>query len=372
MTTGGTSESDSTVNTSGMTFTSSSGHRTLEASTTQKVMDRTQQHANSVRNRRASIIREVSQEEHQSVSTRVVTNYNHMHALSIQYYEVVQIYRVEVGISDVEKCIFIPMKLIDFTQPVIDKYRLVLARSAVDRNALELLTTRYGVVEVMPQTPRITRNKLLDRLVKVGVAQTVTRESLFSLAMELKPAVEAPAVSKPALSLVAKEAVSVRPSFVDVLAAKGYDLAQIDHAAQIIGKGLVRPNSDSLFLPDDAVITGLMVRDGVVTQKQAKVRGESTIIGIGPDGVSLTQSLPITDIESILLTSGKEEAQTISLVLQCKLPGSRFPPRHQGPAGRRHRSPGSDALRQRAGQQGSDRSPERQQAALQSGHLPVA
>jgi protein involved in polysaccharide export with SLBB domain len=325
VTTGGTSESDSTVNTSGMTFTSSSGHRSLEASTTQKVMDRTQQHANSVRNRRASIIREVSQEEHQSVSTRVVTNYNHMHALSIQYYEVVQIYRVEVGISDVEKCIFIPMKLIDFTQPVIDKYRLVLARSAVDRNALELLTTRYGVVEVMPQTPRITRNKLLDRLIKVGVAQTVSRESLFSLAMDVRPAVEASAVNKPALSLVAKEAVSVRPSFVDVLAAKGYDLAQIDHATQIIGRGLVRPNSDSLFLPDDAVITGLMVRDGVVTQKQAKVRGESTIIGIGPDGVSLTQSLPITDIESVLLTSGKEETQTISLVLQCNYLGVVFP-----------------------------------------------
>lgn len=325
VTTGGTTTSDSTVNTSGMTFTSSSGNRSLEASTTQKVMDRTQQHANSVRNRRASIIREVSQEEHQSVSTRVVTNYNHMHALSIQYYEVVQIYRVEVGVSDVEKCIFVPMKLVDFTQPVIDKYRLVLARAAQDRIAYELLTTRYGVVEIMPQTPRITPNKLLDKLVRLDVAKLVTRESLFSLVTDLKPVIETQAAPKASELAIAKETVNIRPSVVDVLAAKGYDLAQIGYAAKVIGRGLVRPNSDSLFLPDDTVITGLMVRDGIVTGKQAKVRGENTMIGIAPDGVSLTQSLPMTEIESILLTSGKEEEQTLTLVLQCNYLGVVFP-----------------------------------------------
>lgn len=325
VTTGGTTTSDSTVNTNGMTFTSSSGNRSLEASTTQKVMDRTQQHANSVRNRRASIVREVSQEEHQSVSTRVVTNYNHMHALSIQYYEVVQIYRVEVGISEVEKCLFIPMKLVDFTQSVIDKYRLVLARSAQDRNAYELLTTRYGVVEMMPQTPRITPNKLLAQRVKLEIAKSAAQESLASLAMDVKPAIEAQAALKVSEPLVAKETVNLRPSVVNVLAAKGYDLSQLDYAAKVIGKGVVRPNSDSLFLPDDTVMTGLMVREGVVTVKQAKVRGENTLIGIASDGVSLTQSLLITDLESILLTSGKEEEQTITLVLQCNYLGVVLP-----------------------------------------------
>lgn len=248
-----------------------------------------------------------------------------MHALSIQYYEVVQIYRVEVGISDVEKCIFIPMKLVDFTQSVVDKYRLVLARSAQDRNARELLTTRYGVVEIMPQTPRITPGKLQDKLAKLQVATAVARDHLFLLAMDSKSSLDAPAAPKVSEPLVAKATVNVRPSIVDVLAAKGYDLAQIDYAAKVIGKGVVRPNSDSLFLPDDTVITGLIVRDGVVTVKQAKVRGENTIIGIASDGVSLAQSLPITEIESILLTSGKEEEQTITLVLQCNYLGVVFP-----------------------------------------------
>jgi hypothetical protein len=325
VTTGGTTESESTVSTTGMTFTSSSGNRSLEASTTQKVMDRTQQHANSVRNRRASIVREVSQEEHQSVSTRVVTNYNHMHALSMQYYEVVQIYRVEVGISDVEKCIFIPMKLVDFTQSMIDKYRLVLARSALDRNAYELLTTRYGVVEILPQTSRITPNKLLAKVATTQIARSVLRENLFSLAMDMPLIADTQAAAKATEQPIAKEILNIRPSVVDVLAAKGYDLAQIDYAAKVIGKGIVQPNSDSLFLPDDTVITGLLVQNGIVTKIEAKVRGENTLVGIGADGVSLTQSLPVTEIELVHLTSGKEDEQTITLVLQCNYLGVVFP-----------------------------------------------
>ena len=54
----------------------------------------TQQAASSVRNRRASIVKEVSEQEHEAVSTRIVANYNHMHALTVQYFEVVQLYRV--------------------------------------------------------------------------------------------------------------------------------------------------------------------------------------------------------------------------------------------------------------------------------------
>ena len=68
--------------------TSRSGRRNISATMLQDITDSTQQNANAARNRRASIVKEVSQAESEKVSTRVVTNYNHMHALSIQYYEV--------------------------------------------------------------------------------------------------------------------------------------------------------------------------------------------------------------------------------------------------------------------------------------------
>ena len=132
-----------------MSFSSSSGRRDLSASMTQNVVDHTQQQANAARNRRATVVKEVSQQEHESVSTRVVANYNHMHALSIQYYEVVQIYRVAVQLARVEKCIFVPMRLIDFNNPkMVRLFHLALAGAAVDRNASTLLSTNFDTVEV--------------------------------------------------------------------------------------------------------------------------------------------------------------------------------------------------------------------------------
>ncbi|HEX6226819.1 MAG TPA: hypothetical protein VFZ52_20515 [Chryseolinea sp.] len=135
--------------TEAMSFSSSSGRRDLSAAMAQNVMDSTQQNANAVRNRRASVVKEVSQEEHEKISTRVVTNYNHMHALSIQYYEVIQIYRVAVQLSEVVKCLFIPMKLINFENPeIVRKFQAALLRAAIDKDAADLLANNFDSVDV--------------------------------------------------------------------------------------------------------------------------------------------------------------------------------------------------------------------------------
>jgi hypothetical protein len=77
-----------------VTVTRSSGQRDVTSEMAQNIMDRTHQHSSTSRNKRASIVQEVSQTEKENISTRVVTNYNHMHALTIQYFEVVELYRV--------------------------------------------------------------------------------------------------------------------------------------------------------------------------------------------------------------------------------------------------------------------------------------
>ena len=81
---GGSNGSSSTT-TDAMSASSSFGLRNVAADYAQNINDRTQQNATSARDRRASTVREVSQEEHESISTRVLTNYNHMHALTVQY-----------------------------------------------------------------------------------------------------------------------------------------------------------------------------------------------------------------------------------------------------------------------------------------------
>lgn len=132
-----------------MSFSSSSGRRDLMASMSQNVVDRTQQQANAARNRRATVVKEVSQNEHESVSTRVVTNYNHMHALSIQYYEVVQIYRVSVALQRVERCLFLPMQLVDFHNlDLVRRFHGTLAAAAIDNDARTMLTTDFDTVQI--------------------------------------------------------------------------------------------------------------------------------------------------------------------------------------------------------------------------------
>lgn len=127
----------------------SSGTRSVNAAMTQEVNDRTQQHSTSVRNRRASIVREVSQSEHEEVSTRIVANYNHMHALTVQYYEVVQIYRVSTEVHSAERCLFVPMEPLDFDDDeLIDRFRGVLLRGALNARVASLLLDDATAVTV--------------------------------------------------------------------------------------------------------------------------------------------------------------------------------------------------------------------------------
>lgn len=75
----------------------------------------------------------MEQSEREELRTRIITNYNHSHALSMHYYEVVQIYRVAVEVSKQEPCLFVPMTILDFEQnpELIVSYRSTLAQFAL-------------------------------------------------------------------------------------------------------------------------------------------------------------------------------------------------------------------------------------------------
>src|SRR5262249_9199223 len=155
----------------------------LAANYAQDINDRSQHTASWVRNRRASIVREVSQSEHEDISTRVLTNYNHMHALSIHYYEVVQAFRTTTQLERAEKCLFVPVKLMDFRDPaLVDRWRLQLADAALTERARRQLPVEYGVVELIPQTPRIVPGKPIVSVVTGGLLATGGAVAVASLA----------------------------------------------------------------------------------------------------------------------------------------------------------------------------------------------
>jgi hypothetical protein len=126
--TSGTSFGTSTSFGFSTSWATSSGDRNVSADMSQNIADSTHQAAHSARTRRASIVREVSQSESERLTTRAVTNYNHMHALTVEYYEVVQLYRTILELSRATRCLFIPMKLINFQNPIVlSRYRHVIA-----------------------------------------------------------------------------------------------------------------------------------------------------------------------------------------------------------------------------------------------------
>lgn len=143
---------DASTNFSSESSSWSVGSRSISADMSQKVNDRTEQYANSVRNRRATAVREVSQSEHESVSTRIVANYNHMHALTVQYYEVVQVYQVAAQLHKAERCIFVPFELLDFASPnaidIVERFRGALLRGALTTKARDLIIDDVTMVSI--------------------------------------------------------------------------------------------------------------------------------------------------------------------------------------------------------------------------------
>ena len=124
----------------------------------QTVNARTQQHSSNSRNRRASIVQEVAQSESESVSTRVVTNYNHMHALTIQYFEVVQLYAVRTRLVRSTRCLYVPIEPIQWTPELVARFRRSLLAVALTPNVVHGLTQTMGTVALRsPTSPRFRR-----------------------------------------------------------------------------------------------------------------------------------------------------------------------------------------------------------------------
>lgn len=149
VTTSGTSFGRSWGQTDATSWSTSSGERDVSATLAQDIADRTHQASHAARNRRASIVREVSQQESETISTRTLTNYNHMHALTVEHYEVVQLYRTVTEVSKADRCLFVPMKLLDFRRAnVVDRYRAVLVDAALSPIVREALQYPAGSTRI--------------------------------------------------------------------------------------------------------------------------------------------------------------------------------------------------------------------------------
>lgn len=102
------------------------GSREVLGEVTQNISDSTAQNAANVRSLFSTVILEDSQSGRQSGQTRNVTNYNHSHALTVQYFEILQKYIVTTRPESLKPVVFLPFRPMDFDiQQIIDIWDFV-------------------------------------------------------------------------------------------------------------------------------------------------------------------------------------------------------------------------------------------------------
>lgn len=87
------------------------------------------QNAQSYRQLNATVVTAVREDQQYSVTTDVVANHNHCHALTMMYFEVLRHFAIYQELTNVEECIFVPLLMTEFSKDNIYKWADVLSRS---------------------------------------------------------------------------------------------------------------------------------------------------------------------------------------------------------------------------------------------------
>ncbi|MGQ0766284.1 MAG: hypothetical protein ACT4OZ_11520 [Gemmatimonadota bacterium] len=297
------------------------GTRSVLGSMTQDVNDRTEQHSTSVRNRRASAVREVTQQEHEQVSTRIVANYNHMHALTVQYYEVVQLYRVRARLHRADRCLFVPMEVLDFSAPggmsVVERFRPALLAAALNTRIRSLIADDTTAVTVTPAV-RLRPPGIRPDLTAVAFRRASAAAVAGAAGMTATPSTPvtpgAPPDSTPA-------PVAPRILF--------WDENAVALVSRLVGTSIVRPASDALHMPDDTEL--LAVSFDSLTIKDVRLDragggpGAHETFTVPPDGiVDLPRHIRLVELDSINLRKDSDPVATGTMTLHCAYLGRRF------------------------------------------------
>ena len=287
-------ESETTSSASSASW--SVGTSSMAANLAQNVNDRTEQHATSVRNRRASAVREVSQAEHEQVSTRVVANYNHMHALTVQYYEVVQLYRVQVQLHRAQRVIFLPFDILDFSgngaMDLVARYRGQLLAAAITPRAADLLRDEVGVVEIRGAV-RVDTHIVLP-------AAPISGGTLAGSALNASAGAVASSTG-----------------------ASGSDAGTAEPTARTLTA--IRPGDLAGTVPGNAKLVFISFEDLGVARVRFNQAGVSvgTVLAVPPntDQVAPAAEMRLGSIESIDLASVDGNADNGTMTLHCEIDG---------------------------------------------------
>lgn len=106
----------------GFVETDAAGERAVVGRSAQSIHQRSLQNASSLRSFWSNIVTQSIEEEQQRLRTDRVTNHNRIHALNAIYFEILNLYRVNIWLTDIDPLIFIPFKPLTFTTEILQRY----------------------------------------------------------------------------------------------------------------------------------------------------------------------------------------------------------------------------------------------------------
>lgn len=107
--------------------------RNIAANSLQKLQENIMQSASAVRSQRTTVVQTVNQGESFRVETDSVANYNHCHALTMEYFEILRHFCVEQKLASVQECLFVPLQMSRFDEFKVLRWKESLKKAVAMR-----------------------------------------------------------------------------------------------------------------------------------------------------------------------------------------------------------------------------------------------
>lgn len=165
----------------------SHGRRELQASTVQNLRDSVVQGASNMRSLRSTVVTQSQEVERDEVRTRAVENHNRNHALSVQYFQVLEHYNVQTELDRETRVLMVPYEMPvelwdempDFDEFVVTDFEARRMLSAVPERAAEILGEELDdapdePAPIEPEVERAIDDVLEDDMSLLGMEDTDT------------------------------------------------------------------------------------------------------------------------------------------------------------------------------------------------------
>lgn len=110
--------------------------RRFSGDSLQSLRDRVMQRSSAVRDQRSTVVQTVAQGETIQATTETVANYNHCHAMTVEYFEVLRHFLITHEMADVRECLFVPLPMREFDRGKVLRWQTPLAGRCTERTLL--------------------------------------------------------------------------------------------------------------------------------------------------------------------------------------------------------------------------------------------